>query len=110
MFKPSAAFKVYGEVLGFDVTIQIEVRGQSADASPLPGLGAGPMIVDAQNIQTMLISAINGQLAKLQHMDSHIDGSSIADLRSGRAFQTTVPKEPDISLVNMKDFKDGKTH
>lgn len=87
MFNPTASFVVEGAALGLNISVRISVEAPGADASALQSAGSEPLITDVQNIQTLLVSAINGALIRIQHMHTHIDGTSINDLRVGRAAQ-----------------------
>lgn len=95
MFQSNAKFTLYGEALGHHIAIKVEVSAPSVDASPVPADGQAPLLVDTQNIQTMLLSALNTALIKLQHMDQNIGGDSLFSIRPGRAPKT----EPVVDAV-----------
>lgn len=90
MFNPSSSFDVVGQALGLEFHIQVRIEATTADASPLPAGGTSPLVVDVQNVQTLIVSALNGVFIKLQHMHTHLDGSSIHDLRVGRVSSKQV--------------------
>lgn len=104
MFNPASTFHIDGDLLGMHVTITIALDATGADASPIPALGRNPLVVDVQNVQTMLLSALNGALIKLQHMDAAFDGASINDIRTGRA----AAAQGQPAAVAYDPEKDGK--
>lgn len=101
MFNPSSHFNIDGKLLGINVSVTVNLVAEEADASPLPSMGFKPLVVDVQNVQTLLLSAINGALIRLQHMDQKLMGESIDSIRVGRVAtpQAAEPYNPE---------KDGK--
>lgn len=104
MFNTQSTFVIGGKALGLNINIEVNLSASEADASPIPAMGHRPLVVDTQNMQTVILSALNGALIQLQHMDQKIGGQSIDTLRIGRTVAAAAPSES----VMYNPEKDGK--